>query len=306
MKPKPLKRPVNGILLLDKPTGISSNHALQKAKRLFRAKKAGHTGSLDPLASGMLPLCFGEATKFSQYLLSADKSYHVRAKLGQRTTTSDAEGEVVSERAVPNYDIADIEKVLMKFLGETQQVPSMYSALKHNGQPLYKLARQGIEVERPARSITVYDLHVLDYHEEVVEFTLHCTKGTYVRTIVDDFGEMLGCGAHVVGLRRLNVGSFQEAEMVSFEMLEAAYDEETPEALDRFLLPVTHATAHFPLVQMEPNTAFYFRQGQAVMVPFPPTDGMVAVTHKNGEFIGVGEVQDDGKIAPRRLVQNIS
>src|SRR3990167_10000985 len=206
---------INGILLLDKPLGLSSNSALQKVKNLFQAKKAGHTGSLDPLATGLLPICFGEATKFSQYWLDSDKTYRVRAKLGVRTTTSDAEGDIVFQSEVPHFTLADIEKQMAIFRGDIQQVPSMYSALKHEGQPLYKLARRGIEIERPARPITIYRFDLLRYANEALEMEVHCSKGTYIRTLIDDLGQALGVGAHVIALHRIQVGLFTASRMVA-------------------------------------------------------------------------------------------
>jgi tRNA pseudouridine55 synthase len=302
--PKKTKRNVNGILLLDKPTGISSNAALQVVKHLFHAKKAGHTGSLDPLASGMLPICLGEATKYSQYLLTANKTYHVKAKLGIRTTTSDAEGEVVSQRFVKDYTLDELDKACEHFRGETNQIPSMFSALKHQGQPLYKLARQGIVVERPSRLITVFQFNLIDYQDQTLEFQLHCSKGTYVRTIVDDLGELLGCGAHVTFLRRLDVGSLQEKQMCSLPLLKENYDENNPEKLDKFLLPVSLSVAHMPNLQLTDEMLFNFCRGQAIQVPAFPTEGVVAITEKSGAFVGVGEVLEDGKITPKRLCRS--
>lgn len=301
---KKIKRAVNGILLLDKAIEISSNSALQRVKHLFHAKKAGHTGSLDPLASGMLPLCFGEATKFSQYLLDADKTYLVKAKLGVRTTTSDLEGEVVSEREVPAYDRAALDRLFDAFRGQSKQMPSMFSALKYQGKPLYKLARQGISVERPIRSIYIYSLRVIDYQESMVEFELCCSKGTYVRTLVDDFGEHLGCGAHVVELRRLAVGAFKANQMHTLETLQCHYNSDNLSALDTFLLPMTDAVAHMPNLALTETMAYYFRRGEAIQVPLSPTAGMVALQLKSGEFIGIGEVLDDGRITPKRLVNH--
>lgn len=302
VKPKIVKRKVNGILLLDKPTGISSNAALQRVKHLFHAKKAGHTGSLDPLASGMLPLCFGEATKFSQYLLDADKTYHVYAKLGVRTTTSDAEGEIVAERPVADYSLQQLDQALDAFRGEIEQVPSMYSALKYNGQPLYKLARQGIVVDRPKRKIQVYSLTVLDYQSPILEFSLHVSKGTYVRTIVDDLGEQLGCGAHVCGLRRDTVGAFKAEQMISLEALEAQYQAENLAALDHHLLPMEYSISHFERVVLAPDLAYYLRQGQAVRIAAAPKEGLLALYDKADQLIGIGEVGDDGRVFPIRLV----
>jgi len=295
---KNIKRAINGFLLLDKPTGITSNAALQRVKRLFHAKKAGHTGSLDPLASGMLPICFGEATKFSQYLLDADKSYFVKAKLGIRTATADKEGEIIAQREVPTLTQADIDSAFDSFRGEIDQVPSMFSAVKHKGQPLYKLARKGIEVERKSRRIKIYELNVLDFENSTVTFEVSCSKGTYVRTLVDDFGESLGCGAHVIHLRRSTVGHFQMDQMNSLEKLENINDKD----LMNYLLPLESIVGNWPAIKLETHTAFYLQQGQAVMVPQAPTEGWLRLLHKNGQFIGVGEILSDGKVAPRRLI----
>ncbi len=217
-------RPVNGIVLLDKPTGISSNDALQKVKRIYFAEKAGHTGALDPLATGMLPICLGEATKFSQFLLDSDKRYVVVAKLGERTNTSDSDGEVVETRDV-NVTKERLLECIETFKGETDQVPSMFSALKYQGRPLYEYAREGIEVPREARKITVYSIELLRFEGDEVEMEIHCSKGTYIRTITDDLGEMLGCGAHVTYLRRTGVANYPVEKMVTLEQLGALLDQ---------------------------------------------------------------------------------
>jgi len=295
------RRSVDGILLLDKPSGITSNVALQKIKRLFRAKKAGHTGSLDPLASGMLPICFGEATKFSQFLLESDKSYRVRAKLGIRTATSDREGDVIAKRDVPTLSMDAINKAFDQFRGEIDQVPSMFSALKYQGQPLYKLARQGITVPRPSRRVNVYQLTVTSVDGDIVEFDMTCSKGTYVRTLVDDFGEALGCGAHVIALRRLLVGPYPMEAMVDMEKLEALSD--TVESLDQHLLPISTSVERLPEIQVTASMALYLRQGQAIFIPKAPTSGLVRLSLKNGRFIGVGAIVD-GKVAPKRLLKD--
>lgn len=295
---------VNGVLLLDKPVGMTSNAALQKVKRLFFAKKAGHTGSLDPLASGLLPLCFGEATKFSQYLLEADKSYSVTMQLGVRTTTSDAEGEVISERPVPEVNIEVIDRIFDAFRGESQQIPSMFSALKHNGKPLYELARQGITVPRHSRSITIYALTVESMQGHAVHFTVRCSKGTYVRTLVDDFGEILGCGAHVIQLRRLSVGPFTAEQMLSMDHLEGSNEQLHAQALQRYLLPIASTVMHWPEVIVPTAIAFYLLRGQSVFLPQAPKSGWMRLVEKNGGFLGVGEVLENGKIAPRRLVRH--
>ena len=297
-------RSVSGILLLDKPAEITSNAALQSVKRMFNAVKAGHTGSLDPLATGLLPLCFGEATKFSQFLLDADKRYLARVKLGVITDSGDADGEVIETRMVPEISDAQLEKALSHHRGEIIQVPSMFSAIKIDGQPLYKLARKGIEVERKGRPINVYELQVTD--RQVDEFTLEvqCSKGTYIRTLVEDVGEELGCGAHVIGLRRLSAGPFDETEAVSMSQLEELKGNWTE--LDKLLLPISAAVKEWPVVELTDITASYLRQGQPVQVANAPADGWVGIftesVEEDDSFVGVGEILGDGRVAPRRLV----
>ena len=295
-------RAVDGILLLDKPCGISSNAALQRVKRIFNAQKAGHTGSLDPLATGMLPVCLGQATKVSSYLLEADKVYQVSMKLGEKTTTADAEGEVIEKRPVEDYSLEYIETVLQRFRGELEQIPPMHSALKHQGQPLYRLARQGIEVERKARKVTIQRLDLIVYENDTMQLDVACTKGTYVRTLVEDMGEVLGCGAHVTALRRTQVAGFQPARMVTMEILEEAGNHQDFEQLDALLLPIEAALAHFPEVSLARDLLFYLRRGQAVLVPHAPTQGWVRLYGENALFVGIGRVLDDGRIAPQRLV----
>lgn len=293
-------RPVNGVLLLDKPLGISSNKALQQVKNIYSATKAGHTGSLDPLATGMLPICFGEATKISAFLLDADKRYRFTCQLGITTTTGDAEGEVLESRDASAIKQADIEYVLPDFIGDIIQVPPMYSALKHNGQRLYKLAREGIEVERKARTITIYDIVLHSFEGDLLDLEVSCSKGTYVRTLAEDIGEVLGCGAHITKLRRLSVGPYQ-GEMVTAEQLyELA--RQGNDALDKILLPIESGVADWPDVRLGADAAFYIGQGQAVLVPNAPTEGWVRI-YDQQKFIGVGEIQDDGRVAPRRMIQ---
>lgn len=296
------KKNIDGIFLLDKPKGITSNAALQQVKRLFNARKAGHTGSLDPLATGMLPICFGEATKFSQYLLNADKTYEVVAQLGIRTTTADAEGEPVEKRDVVEYSPEFLEKCIAKFRGHIEQVPSMYSALKHNGQPLYKLARQGIEVERKARPVEIMQLQLLEQKPEQLRLFVHCSKGTYVRNLVEDLGETLGCGAHVIELRRLSTGPYQAPNMVTMEQLQQCAEQDSAD-LQAFVLPIDTAFDHWPTVQVAESAAFYIRNGQAVRVAEAPQDGWVRLLNQQLEFLGLGEILDDGRIAPRRLIR---
>ncbi len=301
-------RPVNGVILLDKPTGISSNDALQKVKRIYFAEKAGHTGALDPLATGMLPICLGEATKFSQFLLDSDKRYRVIAKLGERTNTSDSDGEVVETRPV-NVNLEKLEACIDKFRGESDQVPSMFSALKYQGKPLYEYARKGIEVPRESRKITVYEIILHRFEGDEVEMEVHCSKGTYIRTIVDDLGEMLGCGAHVTMLRRTGVAKYPYENMVTLEqlneLLEEAHRQEIAprELLDPLLMPMDTAVEDLPEVNLIPELADMVQHGQPVQVSGAPTEGSLRLTMgKERLFIGVGEMNDDGKIAPKRLV----
>lgn len=296
-------RDVSGILVVDKPPGFSSNDAVQKAKHLFHASKVGHTGALDPLATGVLPLCFGEATKFSQYLLTSDKKYLTTLKLGVATDSGDADGNVVDTRAVADVDEARVEAALQYFRGEIDQIPSMFSAVKHQGQPLYKLARQGIEVERKSRRVRIFSNELVSLEGDELTLLIHCSKGTYVRTIAQELGEHLGCGAHVVALRRLAAGPYGESDLLTFDTLEAAREEGS---LDRFLLPVSSAVGDWPEVRLNDDTAYYLRQGQPVIVPHAPSSGWVRLSQQFDEgptrFIGVGEVLDDGRVAPRRLV----
>ena len=295
-------RPVNGILLLDKPQGITSNGALQTVKRMYAAAKAGHTGSLDPLATGMLPICFGEATKFSQFLLDADKSYRVTAKLGVVTETGDSDGEVV--KTVPvSVTEAQVAEALVPLRGEIEQVPSMYSAIKHNGEPLYKLARQGIEVERKPRRVTIYRLQLLDFRGDEVDLEVDCSKGTYVRSLVEDLGAALGCGAHVSALRRLSAGPYPVERMLTLDQLGDLKEQGGFEAIDEKLLPLSTSVADWPAVQLGEDASFYVQRGQAVMASDRPASGWVSLFQaSSGDFLGVGEIQDDGMIAPRRLV----
>lgn len=300
---KRIRRAVNGVLILDKPLGMSSNQALQKVRWLLNAEKAGHTGSLDPLATGVLPLCFGEATKFSQYLLDADKAYETIALLGTTTTTGDAEGEVLEQREVTVGREA-IEAQLPRFRGDIEQVPPMYSALKKDGQPLYKLARAGEVVEREARSVTIARLEMLAFEPPRATLAVSCSKGTYIRTLVEDLGRELGCGAHVAALRRTQAGPFQLNQSVTLEELEKAHAEGGNEALDRFLLPVDAGLEHWPLLQLSEHSAYYWLHGQPVRAPEVPKFGMLRVQDHEGRFIGIGEVTDDGRLAPRRLIRS--
>lgn len=302
-------RQIDGVLLLDKPYEMSSNSALQAAKRIYFANKAGHTGALDPLATGMLPICFGEGTKFSQFLLDIDKTYIVTAKLGIRTTTSDADGEIVAEKPV-NITDAELLPALESFRGDTKQVPSMYSALKHKGQPLYKYAREGITIEREARDITVFRLDLLRFEGDEVDLEIHVSKGTYIRTIIDDLGELLGCGAHVSMLRRTAVGNYPIDKMVTMEHLETLLNDakeqdiSPSDVLDKLLLPMDSAVYILDSVTIDAESARYLRFGNPVMITnAPATDTLLKVyVGEEQEFIGVGIINDDGMLAPKRIV----
>ncbi len=292
-------RKLNGILLLDKGLGVSSNKALQDARFLFQAEKAGHTGSLDPLASGMLPVCFGEATKVSAFLLDSDKRYLTKATLGYVSTTGDAEGEKFNPRPIPDITDALLEMVLAQFRGEISQIPPMYSALKKDGQPLYKLARQGVEVERAARAVTIHALQVLSRTPDSLTLDVTCSKGTYIRTLVEDIGEKLGCGAYVSMLRREAVEPFGALRMYTLEELRALAEPD-PEALDALLLPLDAALPHIPALSLAEAVIVRLRQGQKVRTDDADAE-LLRLYSESGEFIGLGE-SSNGVIIPRRLL----
>lgn len=294
-------RNVQGILLLDKPLGETSNAALQKVKRIYFARKAGHTGSLDPLAGGLLPICFGSATKISAFLLDADKRYWVRIKLGETTTTGDAEGELLETRPTAGITESDIRTALERFVGEIRQIPPMYSALKHKGKRLYALARDGVEVEREARTVRIYKIELLSINLPEFEINVSCSKGTYVRTLAEDIGTVLGCGAHVSALRRTGVGPFDATQLVSMDDLNRAF-EQGREALQALLLPMESALCDWPAVKLNADSTHYVKQGQAVLVPNAPTAGKVRLYDEKENFIGVGEILEDGRVAPKRLM----
>lgn len=288
---------------MDKPAGISSNDVVQQAKRLFGAQKVGHTGSLDPLATGVLPLCFGEATKFSQYLLDADKKYWAQVRLGITTETGDADGEVIAQADASSVTLAQAVAALETFVGEIEQIPSMYSALKHQGQPLYKLARKGIEVERAPRQVSIYSAELLQFSEASIELRVHCSKGTYIRSLAEDLGAALGCGGHVSALRRLSAGPYEEGQATTLAELCETND---MQEMDALLLPVSSAVDSWPAVRLHKDTAHYVRQGQPVQIAHAPTDGWVQIFElaEEDRFLGVGEILTDGRVAPRRLVAN--
>lgn len=291
--------------MLDKPSGLSSNAALQHTKRLFGAAKAGHTGSLDPLATGVLPLCFGEATKFSQFLLDADKGYLSTFILGVGTDTADADGEIVAEASADHVTEESLLAAMAALTGTIEQVPPMYSALKVDGQPLYKRARAGEEVERASRSVTIreFGLHAFEPGPRAeVKVQVLCSKGTYVRTLAEDLGAALGVPAHVSVLRRCQSGPFALEQCVTPEQLTAAREQGTEGDLDPFLLPIEACLPHLPRLVISEAATFYIRQGQPVVVPKGPQNGMVRVADAAGQFLGVGELRDDGKLAPKRLL----
>jgi len=311
-------RPVDGVLLLMKPAGMTSNHALQRAKRLFFVEKAGHTGALDPLATGVLPLCFGEATKFSQFLLDADKRYRSTFLLGRRTNTSDADGEVISEASAADVTLEQVKQALVPLTGDILQVPSMFSALKHQGQPLYKLARDGIEIERQPRPVTVYEINLLAFRpgeRAEVDVDVRCSKGTYIRSIAEDLGFALGCGAHVKVLHRSGSGAFTEDTCVSLDHLEKEFEQGGYEALDKHLLSADAPVASLPAIYLPEQSAHYFRLGNSVMDPQVYRVGqqgdMVRVFCAQTEqlpqqFLGLGELTEDGRVAPKRIIANRS
>lgn len=296
------ERDVHGILLLDKPAGITSNHTLQKIKRLYRAARAGHTGSLDKPATGMLPLCLGEATKVSSYLLNADKTYISVAKLGVITNTADATGGILKTKPIPSLNQQQLEKIIKKFVGDIEQIPPMYSALKVDGQRLYKLAYQGLEVERKPRTVTIHQLDLLHVDQDSFEILVRCSKGTYIRTLVEDIGQDLGCGAHVRSLRRLSTGTFTETQMVDMETIEHL-SKEGEGALDQLLVPMDSALAHLAEVHLSKEMTYYFCLGQAVFVPQAPTEGLVRIYDHHHSFVGIGIILDDGRVAPKKLLK---
>lgn len=298
-------RAVDGILLLNKPKGGSSNHALQQVKRLYFAQKAGHTGSLDPMATGVLPICLGEATKFSQYLLNADKAYTATIKLGELMTTGDAEGELVDKTDASAITEAQLLLAIAQFTGDLKQVPPMHSALKVDGQPLYKLARQGIEIARKARDISILEFELKAFRPGVAadaDIYVKCTKGTYIRSLAEDVAAALGVGGHLIALHRVQVGIFDEENSISMEDLQSLKVEDQYSELDNLLIPAEEAVKHFPLVEVVEPSGYYIRLGQAVLVPKAPTEGLVRIRDESGLFLGIGEVLDDGRITPRRLI----
>ncbi|AEW77493.1 tRNA pseudouridine(55) synthase TruB [Aggregatibacter actinomycetemcomitans] len=301
-KPRKRGRDIHGVFLLDKPQGMSSNDIMQKVKRIFQANKAGHTGALDPLATGMLPICLGEATKFSQFLLDADKRYLVTAKLGERTDTSDAEGQVVETRPI-NVKTPEILTTLEAFRGDILQVPTMFSALKHNGKPLYEYARAGITVEREARPITIFELNFIEYHAPYLTLEVHCSKGTYIRTLVDDLGEVLGCGAHVTMLRRTAVADYPTEKMMSWDDLQALAEQQDLAVLDALLLPMDTAVAKLSALILDESQTQGIGFGQRIKFNNPSKrQGQVRLFSHENRFLGVAVIDENNVIRPQRLV----
>ena len=301
-KPRKRGRDIHGVFLLDKPQGMSSNDIMQKVKRIFQANKAGHTGALDPLATGMLPICLGEATKFSQFLLDADKRYLVTAKLGERTDTSDAEGQIVETRDV-NVKTPDILTALEQFRGDILQVPTMFSALKYNGKPLYEYARQGITVEREARPITIFELNFIEYNAPYLTLEVHCSKGTYIRTLVDDLGEALGCGAHVTMLRRTAVADYPTEKMLDWNALQALAEPQDLSSLDALLLPMDTAVAKLPALTLNESQTQGIGFGKRIkFYNLNRLQGQVRLFSHENRFLGVAVIDENNVIRPQRLV----
>ena len=297
-------RDADGILLLDKPVGLTSNAALQQVRRLLRARKAGHTGSLDPLASGLLPVCLGQATKVCALLIDADKTYRVTVALGARTATGDMEGEVIERAPVPGLDAETIRRIAAGFVGESEQVPPMYSALKHRGRRLYQLARQGLEIARPARRITIHRLDFQGTTDHQLRFEVECSKGTYVRTLAEDFARACGTVGHVASLRRVSLGPFVIPAMHTLDSLRATAAQ--PGALDALLQPTDAALPGFPAVRLGPAEQSCVLQGRPVFVAGPGS-ARVRMYGVGGRFLGVGRMTAEGRLlAPERIMIDLT
>ncbi len=292
-------RPLDGVLLFDKPLELSSNTALQKVRRLFQAEKAGHTGTLDPLATGLLPICFGEATKFSMALLNADKTYRALLRLGQTTTTGDAEGEITAEHPV-EVGQAEVDAVLAKFRGEIQQLPPMHSALKHQGKPLYEYIRKGETIERELRSVVIHELLLNSFSGNQMDITVRCSKGTYIRTLAEDIGAALGCGAHLIGLRRTAIAHFDLSNSYNLQQLE----EMTEAERDACILPLESLMPDMPRLQLDAVQVQRLAQGQRLALDTGLPDGKVKLHGPQG-FIGVGLLQGR-RLAPDRLLSDVA
>ncbi|CAB1275259.1 tRNA pseudouridine(55) synthase TruB [Candidatus Nitrosacidococcus tergens] len=292
---------IHGMVLLDKPIGISSNAALQQVKRVYQVRKAGHTGSLDPMASGLLPICLGEATKLSQFILDADKHYLVRCRLGVTTTTGDSEGEIIKTTPVQTFDWKFVENILKRFIGAQEQIPPMYSAIKYHGQPLYKLARQGLEIKRSPRKIIIYNIKLTEVTEACLSFEVSCSKGTYIRTLVEDIGHALECGAHTTMLRRIQVGNFNDSDIVSLDQLKNLA-ETNKDKLNALVLPPRDILRNFPEISIIPHLAHCLRQGQTVPISQLFSQGLVRLVEDNKDFFGIGKIVNHNQVAPYRLL----
>lgn len=295
-------RDVTGIVIVDKPSGLSSNQVLQRVKRLFNANKAGHTGSLDPLATGVLPVCLGEATKLSTYLLDADKQYQVRCQLGILTDSGDSDGKMIAQQPIPaEYSTAKLQSILQGFVGEQQQIPPMFSALKHQGQPLYKLARQGIEIERKSRLITIYSLSLLACDVESFTLQVACSKGTYIRTLVQDIAAALGCCGHVTMLRRTDAAGYDLGQAISLDTLQSLADQHDLAGLDTQLLPAYEALPDWPKVKLDTDMSIDMRYGRAVITKTQGQCAKVRLFDAQDQFMGLGELAMDGTVSAKRL-----
>jgi tRNA pseudouridine55 synthase len=298
-------RQISGLLVLDKPEGITSNAALQRAKRLFGAAKAGHTGSLDPLATGVLPICFGEATKFSQFLLDADKAYTSTFILGVGTDTGDAAGDIRAQASASHITLHTITRAMEALTGPIEQVPPMYSALKVDGRPLYKLARAGEHVERQPRPVNILRFDLLAFQAgdiATLDVAVQCSKGTYIRVLAEDLGAALGLPAHVSALRRCQSGPFDLSTALTLDQLSRQREEGSEALLDTLLAPIEACMPHLPRVELSEAATFYMIKGRPVVVPNGPQSGMVRIADAGGAFLGVGQVREDGKLAPMRLL----
>lgn len=298
MQVKRIKRNISGVLLLDKPLGYSSNQALQKVKWLFQAAKAGHTGTLDPLATGILPICLGEATKFAQTITDADKTYIAEIQFGVTTTTGDAEGEVLQTKPV-HFTQQQLAAVCQQMTGEIEQMPPMYSALKHEGKPLYEYARAGIEVQRKKRKVMIHEVAITTFEQSKARIQVTCSKGTYIRTLAEDIGAALGCGGHLTGLRRTETAGYEIVKTSTIDQLESM----SLEARDALLLPVDTMLHALPKVVLDKDSAFYLLQGQAVWLPGKIPDSFLRVYEEDGRFLGMGQLDEEGRVAPKRLIK---
>lgn len=299
MQKKSLKREIDGVFLLDKPLGFSSNQALKKIQWLFNAKKAGHTGTLDPMATGLLPICLGEATKFSHRLLDAHKSYIATIQLGITTSTGDQEGEVISEKEVVLNE-AQLKDTLKKFIGDTTQIPPMYSALKFEGKPLYEYAREGIEIERKSRQIKIFDIKLINIEKSIITIEVLCSKGTYIRTLAEDIGQTMGCGAYLKALERTQTGNFQLSEALSIEALEAM----PMASREKALMPIDVLLEELSSIKLNMAELDAIKKGQSIDF-MSKNDKEVRLYSPSGQFVGVGQPDLKGRLFPKRLIAKI-